>query len=67
MAAPLTFFIKRWPKMGIEFTFISPESTEEEIHQAFKENTRCVFAETLANPSLVVTDLELFAKGSSCS
>ncbi len=55
-------FYKTMAEMGIEFTFISPESTEEEIHQAFKENTRCVFAETLANPSLVVTDLELFAK-----
>ena len=61
MAAPLTFFIKRWPKWGLSL-LLSPESTEEEIHQAFKENTRCVFAETLANPSLVVTDLELFAK-----
>ena len=49
-------------KMGIEATFVDPLCTEEELNAAFRENTRCVFAETLANPSLVVTDLELFAK-----
>ena len=49
-------------KMGIDATFVDPLCTEEELNAAFRENTRCVFAETLANPSLVVTDLELFAK-----
>jgi len=48
-------------EMGIEFTFISPNSTEEELNAAFQPNTRCVFAETLSNPSLIVTDLALFA------
>lgn len=54
-------FYKTMQEMGIEFTFVSPESTREELNSAFKSNTRCVFAETLANPSLIVTDLELFA------
>ncbi len=49
-------------KLGIDFTFISPESTEEEINAAFKPNTKAVFAETLSNPSLTVLDIELFAK-----
>lgn len=54
-------FYKTMNEMGIEFTFVSPTSTADELRAAFRENTRCVFAETLANPSLVVTDLQLFA------
>lgn len=54
-------FYKTMKEMGIDFTFVSPTSTADELRAAFRENTRCVFAETLANPSLVVTDLELFA------
>jgi len=48
-------------KMGVDVTFISPESTEEEILAAAKPNTKCVFAETLSNPALTVLDIELFA------
>lgn len=54
-------FYKTMNELGIEFTFVSPTSTADELRAAFRENTRCVFAETLANPSLVVTDLQLFA------
>lgn len=49
-------------KMGIDFTFISPDSTEEEIQQAFRPNTKAVFGETIANPALTVLDIEKFAK-----
>ncbi|MBR4831868.1 MAG: PLP-dependent transferase [Butyrivibrio sp.] len=49
-------------KMGIEVTFVSPDCTEEELNSAFKENTRAVFGETIANPALTVLDIELFAK-----
>lgn len=49
-------------KLGIDFTFISPDSTKEEIDAAFKENTKAVFAETISNPSLTVLDIETFAK-----
>ncbi|MCR5451884.1 MAG: O-acetylhomoserine aminocarboxypropyltransferase/cysteine synthase [Lachnospiraceae bacterium] len=49
-------------KMGIEVTFVSPNATEEELNAAFKENTRAVFGETIANPALTVLDIELFAK-----
>ena len=55
-------FYKTLKEMGIGCTFVNPDSTEEELNAAFQDNTRCVFAETLANPSLVVTDLELFAR-----
>lgn len=48
-------------KMGIDFTFVSPHATKEELDAAFKPNTKCVFAETLSNPSLQVLDIELFA------
>lgn len=48
-------------KMGIDVTFISPDSTMEEIVAAAQPNTKCVFAETLSNPSLVVLDIETFA------
>lgn len=49
-------------KMGIDFTFISPDSTEEEIEAAMRPNTKAVFGETVANPSLAVLDIERFAK-----
>ncbi|MBQ5952071.1 MAG: O-acetylhomoserine aminocarboxypropyltransferase/cysteine synthase [Lachnospiraceae bacterium] len=48
-------------KMGIEATFVSPDCTEEELEAAFRENTRAVFGETLANPALTVLDIEKFA------
>ena len=49
-------------KMGIESTFVSPDCTEEELNAAFRENTRAVFGETIANPALTVLDIEKFAK-----
>ena len=49
-------------KMGIEATFVSPDATEEELHAAFKDNTRAMFGETIANPALTVLDIEKFAK-----
>lgn len=55
-------FNKTIREMGIECTFVPADCSTEELNAAFRENTRCVFAETLSNPSLVVTDLELFAK-----
>lgn len=55
-------FYKTMAEMGIEFTFVSPDSTREELNAAFQENTRCVFAESIANPSLIVTDIGLFAE-----
>ena len=48
-------------RMGIDFTFISPECTDEEFNAAFRENTKAVFAETIANPALTVLDIERFA------
>ena len=49
-------------KMGIDFTFVSPYATEDELNAAFKPNTKAVFGETIANPALTVLDIELFAK-----
>ena len=49
-------------KMGVETTFVSPDCSEEELNAAFKDNTRAVFGETIANPALTVLDIELFAK-----
>ena len=49
-------------KMGIEFTFVDPDCTEEELNAAFKPNTKAVFGETIANPALTVLDIEKFAK-----
>ena len=48
-------------KMGIDFTFVSPDCTEEELNAAFRENTKAVFGETIANPALTVLDIEKFA------
>jgi O-acetylhomoserine (thiol)-lyase len=49
-------------RMGIDFTFVSPDCTEEELNAAFKPNTKAVFGETIANPALAVLDIEKFAK-----
>ena len=49
-------------KMGIEVTFVSPDCSDEELEAAFKENTRAVFGESIANPALTVFDIERFAK-----
>ncbi len=48
-------------KMGVDFTFVSPDCTAEELDAAFRPNTKAVFGETIANPALTVLDIELFA------
>lgn len=48
-------------KMGIDFTFIDPDCTAEELEAAFRPNTKAVFGETIANPALTVLDIEKFA------
>ena len=48
-------------KMGIDFTFVDPDCSEEELNAAFKPNTKAVFGETIANPALTVLDIEKFA------
>lgn len=49
-------------KMGIDFTFVSPDCTEEELEAAFRPNTKALFGETIANPALAVVDIEKFAR-----
>ena len=48
-------------RMGIDFTFVDPDCSDEELEAAFKPNTKCVFGETIANPALTVFDIERFA------
>ena len=48
-------------KMGIEVTFVSPTASDEELDAAFKDNTRAMFGESIANPALTVLDIEKFA------
>lgn len=49
-------------KMGIDFTFVSPDATEEELSAAFRPNTKALFGETIANPALTVLDIEMYAR-----
>ena len=49
-------------KLGIECTFISPEASDEEIHAAFRPNTKALFGETISNPGCAVLDIERFAR-----
>ncbi len=49
-------------KMGIDFTFVSPDCSDEELEAAFRPNTKAVFGETIANPALTVLDIERFAR-----
>ncbi len=48
-------------RMGIDFTFVDPDCSDEELEAAFRPNTKCVFGETIANPALTVFDIERFA------
>ena len=48
-------------RMGVDFTFISPDCTDEELEAAFRPNTKAVFGETITNPALTVFDIERFA------
>lgn len=48
-------------KMGIDFTFVDPDCTPEELDAAFQENTKALFGETIANPALTVLDFDKFA------
>ncbi len=48
-------------RMGIDFTFVSPDCSPEELNAAFRPNTKAVFGETIANPALTVLDIEKFA------
>lgn len=49
-------------KLGIDFTFVSPHASEEEIQAAVKPNTKAIFGETISNPSLEILDIEKFVK-----
>jgi O-acetylhomoserine (thiol)-lyase len=49
-------------RMGIDVTFVDPDASEEELSKAFRENTKAMFGETIANPALNVLDIEKFAK-----
>jgi O-acetylhomoserine (thiol)-lyase len=49
-------------KMGIEFTFVRPDASEEELQKAFRKNTKALFGETICNPSVAVLDIEKYAR-----
>lgn len=49
-------------KLGIDFTFVSPHASEEEIQAAIKPNTKAIFGETISNPSLDIIDFDKFVK-----
>lgn len=49
-------------KMGIRCTVVDPDASPQELDKAFRENTKCVLAETIANPALVILDIEKFAQ-----
>ncbi len=57
----VNLFAVTMKKMGIEMTFVDPESSPEEIQKAFRPNTKAVFGETIANPAIAVLDIEKFA------
>jgi len=57
----INLFAVTLKKFGIECTFVDPEADEEEIQKAFKQNTRMVFGETIANPAIAIFDIEKFA------
>ena len=58
----INLFAVTLKKFGIECTFVDADASEEEIQKAFKENTKVVFGETIANPAISIFDVEKFAK-----
>ena len=58
----INLFAVTLKRFGIECTFVSQDATDEDIQKEFKENTKLVFGETIANPSLSVFDIERFAE-----
>lgn len=54
-------FNKTLRELGIEFTFLPPNIKKKDLNNAFRDNTRCVFIESLCNPSLVIPDVEFYA------
>ena len=59
---PFNLFSVTMRRMGINFTFLDPNCSEEELEAAFRPETKAVFGETIANPALTVLDIEKFAK-----
>ena len=57
----ITLLAVTFKKFGIECTFVDPDASEEEIQKAFKDNTKVVFGETIANPAISILDIEKFA------
>ena len=57
----INLFAFTFKRFGIECIFVNPSDSEEEIQKKFKDNTKCVFGETLANPAIKVLDIEKFA------
>ena len=55
-------FVVTMKKMGVDVTLVDPDAPEEEIEKATRPNTKCIFGESIANPALVVLDLEKFAR-----
>ena len=55
-------FVEKKKKMGVDVTLVDPDAPEEEIEKAIRPNTKCIFGESIANPALVVLDLEKFAR-----
>ena len=55
-------FVVTMKKMGVDVTLVDPDAPEEEIEKAIRPNTKCIFGESIANPALVVLDLEKFAR-----
>ena len=55
-------FVVTMKKMGVDVTLVDPDAPEEEIEKAIRPNTKCIYGESIANPALVVLDLEKFAR-----
>ncbi|NFG62321.1 aminotransferase class I/II-fold pyridoxal phosphate-dependent enzyme [Clostridium sp. CMCC3677] len=58
----INLFAVTLKRFGIDCTFVDPDASEEEIQKEFRENTKVVFGETIANPAIAVFDIEKFAK-----
>ena len=58
----VNLFSNTLKRFGIECIFVKPDAGEDEIHATFRPNTKAIFGETLANPALVVLDIEKYAR-----
>lgn len=49
-------------RYGIEARFVAPDATEKEIESKIDDNTKIIYCESIANPSMNISDFDILSK-----